>query len=196
MWPQAREMLNDNGEETDTSDTNVVQTIKVDGCDAVSLKALVDYCYTGHIDITAENVSDILQAAAKIRFERIFPMCEEHLLKSLDLNSINVRSKQYVFTTLRLAKALNYGVLLTSAQTYIRDNFQFLIHLEDFEELPLDCLEALLVDNELNVCREEVVCQAIFKWISTDKSKSKQEYFSRLANHIRVRYLESSVCLT
>ena len=89
--------------------------------------------------------------------EKIIVTCTGFFLLRLDpTNCIGVRA---------LADTLSLQSLHTSADFYIVRNFRQVIKSEEFLQLTASEVERMLSDNRLNVSGEEIVFQAIIRYI-------------------------------
>lgn len=158
--------------------------IVINDIDGNTLKLLIDYCYTGRIEITADNVNSIILAATKMKLPEIQAMCEMQLTQTLGPNNC--------FRLWLLANECAFAQLAEHTISYIRDRFQFLVRCEEYTELQLPAVECLLADNELNVYSEESVFYALTRWIHYDE-EARMPYFSQLVLLIRSEHLKLSV---
>ncbi|XP_003746812.1 kelch-like protein 17 [Galendromus occidentalis] len=137
--------------------------IVIHDVDHKSLKTIVDYCYCGNLYLCTESVQPLLQAACLLQMEKIIITCVGFFLLRLDpTNCIGVRA---------LADTLSLQSLQSSADFYIVRNFRQVVKSEEFLQLTASEVERLLSDNRLNVPGEEVVFQAIMRWVKHSEKR-------------------------
>lgn len=54
------------------------------------LRVLIEYCYTGHIQITSDNIEFVYPAALKLKFDEIEEECLGCFERFLQINPSNV----------------------------------------------------------------------------------------------------------
>lgn len=78
--------------------------IVVEHVDSRSLAAIIDYCYTGHIEVTMKNVDKIVGAALHMEIETVIRKCERWWLDAVTFENC-VRAyevaEKYSFAELR-----------------------------------------------------------------------------------------------
>ncbi|XP_062862542.1 kelch-like protein 23 [Trichomycterus rosablanca] len=134
--------------------------INLPGVDGEILAALVNYVYTSKLCITQANVQSLLEAADLLQFGSVKKACERFLIRFLDLdNCLGMHS----FAELHVCPALGREAL-----RIILSRFEDLIHQEEFQALDLKKLLTLLSATNLNVSREEILLDAVVKWVTFD----------------------------
>lgn len=149
------------------------------------LKALVDFCYTGIVSITAENVYVLLEAASRMEFRNIETKCAEFLHDKMDTTNC-------LTTWITLEPFLNLGGLADAARTITEQNFLDVIKDDDYLQLDEQHLLTLLKSDELNVWSEEQVFNALVKWVDYDVD-SRASRASDLLSVIRLTQLKPKV---
>jgi kelch-like protein 17 (actinfilin) len=67
--------------------------VELHDVDAQSLKQLIDYAYSGEIDITEENVQVLLPASSLLQIQSVREACCKFLLRQLHpSNCLGIRS--------------------------------------------------------------------------------------------------------
>lgn len=122
------------------------------------LYMLVEYCYTGRITITNENVDDLLHAAHTFEFRFVKKKCAAFLQ-----NEIGVKNSLHIW---RLADVYQSKRLQVAAAANVCDNFLDIIRSNAFQKLDQVQLLQWLNCDDIFVGSEEDVFKAIVRWIS------------------------------
>lgn len=131
---------------------------------------LVEFAYTGRIEITPENVQDVLHGANFFGVEFIQKSCVNLLKASLDpIACVGI---------LQLAERYAMQDLRSAAKKYCVEHFGKVSQEEEFLELPLLLLLEILQEDQLCVIyngivptmaeQEQFVLQAVFRYIKHD----------------------------
>ena len=140
-----------------------------------AFEKILKFVYGGQDVIDTENVDLLLQAAVMLQIKCLQERCEEYMVGKLDPeNSIGAW---------KLAQGHGCSCLAEKAFQSILNNFEQIWKTEDF--LAIDCDELLQIidNNNLNVKNEELVCEAVLRWIQSDvdtRSHDLQRIFEKL----------------
>jgi hypothetical protein len=138
-----------------------------------SLQAVIDYIYTGHIDLNDGNYLQILDAANQLELPMLVELCCEFLLSNLDVSNclaIHDLAEQY----------LCYSLSALS-ESYIFRYFEKIVETEEFLNLTFDRLSTYLIKDELSMPSEEAVYLSIVKWIDHAPSTRSEHLGSLLS---------------
>ena len=103
------------------------QTVEVKQVDEKSMKIVIDYIYTGRIDINNENVMNLLSAADYLQLEDVKEFCFEFLL------SILASDNWYaIFTAVNLYKSCS---IKHHFEKFLTENFVEISRSHDFDTL-------------------------------------------------------------
>ncbi|KAJ8012789.1 hypothetical protein DPEC_G00046520 [Dallia pectoralis] len=134
--------------------------IKLTGIDCDILSALLNYIYTSTVSITETNVQSMLEAADLLQFNSVKKACENFLIRFLDVdNCLGMHS----FAELHVCPALEQ-----EAQRVMLSRFEDLMQQEEFLEVDYYKLSSVMGSESLNVWKEEVLLDAVVKWITHD----------------------------
>lgn len=147
-----RMMFNGNFKETQLDE------IPLPDVNGNQLRTLIDFCYTGVIAITQQNVYDILSVASPLGFTHIEIKCAEFLS-----NHLNASNCLTIWAA--VDRYLNFKDLVEMAMNYAKVHFVEVIETDEFFELDSNRLLILLTSDDLNVWSEEDVFQAMVNWV-------------------------------
>ena len=154
--------------------------IRLENTSKAVMEELIDYLYTGHVDVTQHNAFDLLE------------MADFFVIPSLkDVSSKFIARTLSSYSCLRAYySALKYHCteLHKEARNFICTHFMSLVELEDFLNLSLEELEEWISSDELIVKGEEDVFQAIVKWLEGKECRERERFFE-LFRHVRLVYM-------
>ncbi|KAF7284871.1 hypothetical protein GWI33_021447 [Rhynchophorus ferrugineus] len=136
------------------------------GISSQTFRIILDYAYTGRCAINKSNVFDILKYADQYGIISIVQKCCRFLLD--DLSPTNC------LQILKFATQYFCNKLIEQGNRYVLQHFgEVLLKNECFCDLSGPLLVQILSDDYLNVKSEEVVFQAVQKWINFNISERK-----------------------
>ena len=119
---------------------------------------VIRYIYTGRNSVCEENVEKVFQTASLMQIPCLQEKCEEFLLAQASYeNCIGIW---------KIAKAHNRMKLAEKVWGTILENFPVISTTEDFPNLDLNELTAIISNEELNAPSEEFVCDTALQWVS------------------------------
>jgi len=134
--------------------------IKLTGVDCGVLGALVNYVYTAQLSITQSNVQSLLEAADLLQFLSVKRACEAFLVRLLDVDNC---LGMHAFAELHLCAGLE-----REARRVMLSRFTELIQQEEFLELDPGKMSSVLAAQNLTVQRDDVLIDAVAKWVTHD----------------------------
>lgn len=141
---------------------------------------LIDFCYTGSIDINETNVFKLFDTASRTEFTLIEDACSQFLQDNLNVsNCLNTWTLSDCFPNLKVLTAL--------AMKFVQENFVDVAETNEFLLLDAGHLTALLIGDGLIVFSEEEVFNAMSKWINYDFDNRKHHASDLL---VTIRYAE------
>lgn len=153
------------------------ETVTLKDVDYKTVELLVDFAYTGKLDITTDTVQSLLYASSLFQLSAIQKACSDFLQRQLHpSNCLGIRS---------FANAHSCTGLLQASEKYIHEHFNDVVQNEEFLLLPRDDLAVLLSCEELNVDSEEDVYNALIAWARQDVEE-RQSFLAELLGQIRL----------
>ncbi|CAC5401246.1 BTBD3_6 [Mytilus coruscus] len=132
--------------------------INVPDIDENTFDLVLKYIYSDEIEITNENVRDILYAADKYMLSRVKQKCSDLLKKT-------ARSSDAV-VALSTASQFHLGVLQRESLQFIESNTKACLASVHASNLSKECVEIILQSDYLS-CTETDICKFFLTW--TDK---------------------------
>lgn len=165
-----------NGQMAVVSDSVTIQDISAD-----AMELLLNYMYTGEIDITEDNVEDVFCGSCLLLLESITQACCQFIEERLTLgNCWDIRT---------LADKFNCRDMLNTVNRFIHQTFKDVVNGDEFPLLPSSEVGKLLGDDDIVVTSEEQVFEALVKWINHDRDGRKFE-FPTLLKHVRLTLIK------
>ncbi|KAK3089663.1 hypothetical protein FSP39_005461 [Pinctada imbricata] len=138
-----------------------------------TLKRIIDYVYTGKLEITIDNAQELLAAGSRFEYPAIVNSCCDFLEKHL--HPSNCLGIEY-FTQMYACDKL-----MEKAHKYALENFSGVVECEEFLEMSIDRLLQYLASDWIDVRTEETVYDAVMQWIDYDMDKRKDNLFDLLS---------------
>ncbi|XP_015598236.1 actin-binding protein IPP [Cephus cinctus] len=159
------------------------ESVEIRSVSADILSRLVDFIYTGNVDITQDNVQELFAAADMLELDEVVAGCIDYLQQQLHYsNALGIY---------RFAEAHNRVDLSETALRFIEVNFPLVSREEEFLDLPKELLVRLVASEYIHVDTEFQVFQAAYDWIVHD-IPSRRCYVFEVLGHVRLRFCSVS----
>ena len=161
---------------------NKTNQVYMPNTDFATLNELVNYAYTGSIDLNVNNVQSIFSLASLLCSKEIIEACSAYMLSQLDVNnSLDV----YCFARHHMC-----AELVNKSKEFINRNISEIFKTNEFLLIDNpDLVYELLSSDDLNVQSEEVVLSSMLQWTEFDFEKRK-DLFEKLFRAIRLEYVD------
>ncbi|XP_053546359.1 LOW QUALITY PROTEIN: kelch-like protein 21 [Bombina bombina] len=144
------------------------------------LALLLDFCYTGRVTVTQENVELLLQAADLFQFPSVKEACCAYLEQQLDVsNCLEIQD---------FAEAYACRGLAESTKRFILAHMVQLTQAHEVERLPWKRMLEYISDDRLCVDKEETAYQIVLCWVRADL-KHRQHFWPELFQHVRLPFV-------
>ena len=141
-----------------------------------ALKKIVEFVYTGEIEIYPQTAEAILTTSSYLELPTIVEACERYIANHLTFdNCIGIYS---------FARLHNLKDLFNNVEVYITKNFSSVTESEDFVNMKQEDLLKFVAMDQIAVRSEEEVFHAVAKWLEHDPA-NRSEYVLLLFDHIR-----------
>uniref|UniRef100_A0A1B6D3K8 Kelch-like protein diablo n=1 Tax=Clastoptera arizonana TaxID=38151 RepID=A0A1B6D3K8_9HEMI len=155
--------------------------------DPVALQLLVEYSYTGEVQITEENVQVLLPASSLLQISSVREACCKFLMRQLHpSNCLGIRS----FADTHSCKELH-----RRSHRFALQNFEDVMNTEEFLLLPFSEVEELISNTQLNIASEEKVFLAVLSWVKHDISE-RVSNIGKLLRHVRLPLMSRDFLMT
>lgn len=130
---------------------------------AAAMRSLLEFMYSGHLQIHLDNVIELLEASNFLFVAKVKMACCEFLESSVDLENC--------LTILSIADALCCDGLSRAVTKYINQNFNELAKTEAFLKSGFDNVRKFLSSDDINVENEEQILEILVDWIKYDPER-------------------------
>ena len=153
--------------------------IRLEETSKAVMEEVLEYLYTGHVDINENSANfDLIAAADYFVMPSLKALCGAVLLKTLVLcNCVSI----YYFALKYRCEELQKG-----AKDFILANFVAVAETEDFLDLSSKQVEEWISSDEIIVGGEEDVFQVAVRWM--ERNEHQRPNFYELFRHIRCIY--------
>ena len=156
--------------------------IRLEEMSKASMEEVLDYLYTGHVEISKENAFELFAQADYFLIPSLKALSSKFILQTLDLSNCIMA---YYFATKYQWEELQNG-----ARDFILANFVAVAGTDDFLNLSSKDIEEWISSDKIVVKEEEEVFQVIVKWMENGNKKDLD--FLQLLRHVRCIYLSRS----
>ena len=135
--------------------------------------SLLEYIYTATLEITSDNILDVLDAADFLQFREIAELCCRLLLQHI--TSENSLSLQQV------GEGHLYPSLAQASVEHSLAHFSDVVKSRDFLCMPYSTIQFFLGNQKLHVKSEIELLRSIIKWVEFDAER--KQHFDALLDH-------------
>ncbi|XP_035677749.1 kelch-like protein 12 [Branchiostoma floridae] len=155
-------------------------SVELQGLSPRVMEILLDFVYTETVNVTVENVQDLLPAACLLQLKGVKEACCDFLESQLDpSNSLGIMSFADAHTCQSLRRA---------AEVHTHRHFSDVVQHEEFLLLERDDVEKLLKCDEIQVPSEEPVFEALMQWVK-HRLEGRKPYLPELLESVRLPLL-------
>ncbi|KAF6035084.1 KLHL18 [Bugula neritina] len=154
--------------------------ICMQGIEASALEALVNFAYTGKVQISDENVQSLLIGANFLNLYEVKESCCEFITTRL--------SPANVLGARQFGDQLMEPTIVTCCNSYINRHFTDVTGSEEFNNLPKSDVIDIISRDELNISSEEQVFEASLEWVK-QSPEERAEFLPDLVAQVRLPLL-------
>ncbi|XP_076799380.1 kelch-like protein 12 isoform X1 [Clavelina lepadiformis] len=156
---------------------------KIENVSLKIMEKILDFVYTAEIEVTFDDVYDLLAAADYMQVPHIKDFCSAFLMRFLDFTNC-LSARVY-------AKRYNCDKLGAKAKKVLKKNFEAVLEREEFMQMAFPDLKDVL-QLKRKAALEDKVFLTVLDWIKQDE-KERQEYFPNLFDFILLQNLSKPV---
>ncbi|KAL9972437.1 hypothetical protein ACROYT_G018739 [Oculina patagonica] len=153
--------------------------IRLEETSKAVMEEVLEYLYTGHVDINEHNVFDFIAAADFFFIPSLKALCSKFIVQTLCVT--NCMTAYYFAVKYRCEE------IQKNANDFILANFVAVAETEDFLNLSSKQVEEWIANDEIVVKGEEEVFEILRKWIK--RNENEEQSFYDLFRHIRCIYV-------
>ncbi|CAF1979589.1 unnamed protein product [Rotaria magnacalcarata] len=147
---------------------------------SIGVESMIEFCYSGSLQITFDNIDQLLHAATHLQIKHAIDLCSQFLIESCSItNCIDIYkiadfySLSNVFDKVHLFISKNFLSLMFQA----REQFEQLTYEQIYQELSCDTLE-------MNTYNEYDLFTMACAWLEADLTE-REKYTVELFQQIR-----------
>ncbi|KAJ5067938.1 hypothetical protein M0811_12745 [Anaeramoeba ignava] len=151
---------------------------------------ILNYLYSGKIEINLENAIEILIFSSKYLIDELIETCSNFIKNNLQIET--------VVDILKLSESRNLNQLIDYSYQFILENFEEFIKTSFFLELEENHLNSILSNDEIATDEFEIF-ELIIKWgkhksnINEEKEIEKEKLQNQISNIIhKIRFIDFS----
>ncbi|ASK51356.1 BTB kelch-domain protein [Eptesipox virus] len=165
--------------------------ITIYGIDALTLKQLIKYIYTGDLQISESNVEVLLMKADYLQITSVVKLCELFLLKKLSIYNC---VKMYNFT-----KEFNRYEIAKTILQFIIENIMDVITDPMFKTLTFNDMYNILKSDDLNINDEDMAAIILTKWLTETSNICTKKLLNciriQLLSKYAIQILQQHICI-
>lgn len=162
------------------------EEVTIANIDGPTLKLVIDFCYTGKVNITDENIGQIIAAASAMELVLIEEKCHQFWNDNLTVSNC--------METFAMADQYSFVQLRKRALDMICEYFEE-VPTSEMLALPMHCFSELLKCDQIHaVWQEEFIFQRMAQWVDYNEA-NRSQYAAELFQSIRVKILAKQVQL-
>ena len=165
------------------ADNNSIFCVQIADVNKNVLSRIVEYFYTGDIEITIADVTDLLLAATVLQIDCLVEKLYDIVHKSLcieNYESFLLFSKQHDFVKLQ-----------ELCHAYMVDNFAEFLGRNETSKLDVKLLMNILKEDGCRAESEDMILDAVVKWLQSNSEGVTTEIVERLIDCVRFEHCTS-----
>lgn len=159
------------------------EEIKLGEVPGEPLQMLVQYCYTGTIELREDNVETLLATACLLQLTSVVSACCHFLAKQLHPSNC--------LGFALFAEQQGCSALLKLSSKYTCHHFMQVCKNQEFYQLNAEQIASLLKSDDLNVTSETDVFHALMSWVQNDTT-AREKCIPELLGLVRLPLLQPS----
>lgn len=158
-----------------------MEKIRIFGISTSAMKQVLDFIYTGVVNVTEENVRELLGASSFLLIQKVQKVCSKFLQ--------NILVAKNCLAILSIADEFCCEALYRSCVIFLCQNFLEVSQTDDFARLDGESVKKMLLSDDLNIEKEEDLVYVVINWIKHDIEKRKH-LLPVLMRSIRMKFIQ------
>ena len=155
--------------------------IRLEETSKAVMEEVLDYMYTGHVDINENNAHELLVKADYFLIPSLKVLASKFIMQTLSLSNCIV--------AYYLALKYRCEELLKGAKDFIHANFVSVAETEEFLNMSSKEVQEWISSDEISIRGEEEVFEVVVKWIEANSCRNNLRCFYDLFQHVRLVYV-------
>ena len=143
----------------------------------------MEYFYTGDIEITIADVTDLLLAASVLQIDCLIEKSYDIVHKSLCINNYE--------SLLQFSKNHGIAKLQEICYNFICDDFPNFLATNQVSKLDVELLISIIKEHGCRAESEDMILEAIVKWLQSNSEGVSTEIVERLIDCVRFEHCTS-----
>ena len=169
--------------ETQLLDNNSAFCVQIADVNRTVLYRIVEYFYTGDIEITIADVTDLLLAATVLQIDCLIEKSYDIVHKSLCIDNYE--------SFLQFSKNRGIVKLEQICHTFICDNFSIFLITNEVSKLDVELLIRIIKEDGCRAESEDMILEAVIKWLQSNSEGVTTEIVERLIDCVRFDHCTS-----
>ena len=159
-----------------------MEKVRILGVTAYAMRQVLDYIYTGIVEVTEENVRELLEASNFLLMNKVQTVCSNFLQTVLVADNC--------LAILSVADEFGCEKLHRHCINFLCQNFMKVSQTEDFAQLDGESIREILLSDDLNVEEEEDLLNVVIKWTRHDL-ENRKHLLPVLMKSIRIQFIQT-----
>ena len=164
-------------------DNNSTFCVQIADVNKTVLSRIVEYFYTGDIEITIADVTDLLLAATVLQIDCLIEKLYNIVHKSLCIENYE--------NFLLFSKAHSIAKLQEICDTFLCDDFQNFLTTNEVSKLDVELLISIIKEDGCRAKSEDMILDAVVKWLQSNSEGVTTEIVERLIDCVRFEHCTS-----
>ena len=164
-------------------DDNSTFSVQIADVNKNVLCRIVEYFYTGDIEITIADVTDLLLAAKVLQIDCLIEKSYDVVHKSLCINNYEC--------FLQFGRNHNIVKLQDICHAFLCDDFQNFLATNEVSKLDVELLISIIKEDGCRAESEDMILDAVVKWLQSNSEGVTTEIVERLIDCVRFEHCTS-----
>ena len=147
------------------------------------ISGIVEFFYTGYIEITIANITDLLLAATVLQIDCLKEKSYDIVHKSLCIDNYE--------RFLQFSKKFDIVKLQEICHTFMCDGFPNFLTTNEVSKLDVELLISIIKEDGCRAESEDMILDAVVKWLQSNSEGVSTEIVERLIDCVRFEHCTS-----